>query len=267
MNRTRRLLLIAAAVLPLAAQAHKGWLAPSKSVLDVGQWITVDAGISTEPFVRDHQPMRLDALQITAPDGRRVAAENAATGRLRSTFDLPLTQPGTYRIAVLSEGLVASWTEAGQPKRWRGPAARYAAEVPAGAAALQVSEVQGRVETFATAGRPDAGALAASGRGLEMLPVSGIADLFVGEDAVFRFLLDGQPAADLEVEVIRDGSRYRDALGEEHLRTDAEGRVTLRWAAPGLHWISASVRDGKAGIAPATERRASYAATVDVLSP
>ena len=267
MNRTPKLLLLAAALLPFASHAHKGWLAPSKTVLNVDQWITVDAGVSTEPFVRDHNPMRLDNLLITAPDGSRVAPENAATGKLRSTFDVQLKQPGTYRVAVLNEGLMASWEEDGKPKRWRGTAANFAAEVPAKAKDLKVSESQGRVETFATAGKPNDGALKPSGRGLELVPVSGIADLYVGEDARFRFLLDGKPASNLDVEVIRDGTRYRNSIGEETLRTDADGLVTLRWAAPGLHWISASVSDDKTSVAQAKERRASYTATVEVLTP
>ena len=267
MKRMSNPLLLAAAVLPFAVQAHKGWLAPSKTVLDVDQWITVDAAVSTDPFVRDHNAMRLDNLVIVAPDGSTVAPENPSTGKLRSTFDLQLRQAGTYRIAVLNNGLTASWMEDGKPKRWRGTADRLAAEVPAGAQELKISESQGRLETFATAGTPNDGALKASGRGLELVPVSGIADLFVGEGTTVRFLLDGQPAAGLEVDVIRDGTRYRNAIGETHLKTDADGRVTLTWAAPGLHWISASVSDGKTRVPRATERRASYAATVEVLSP
>lgn len=267
MNRLPKLLLIAAVSVPVAANAHKGWLAPSKTVLDVDQWITVDAGVSTEPFVRDHNAMSLDNLVIVAPDGSTVAPENASTGKLRSTFDLQLKQAGTYRVAVVNEGLMASWEEDGKPKRWRGNAATFASEVPAKAKGLKVSESQGRLETFATAGKPNDGALKPTGKGLELQPVSGIADLFAGEDATFRFLLDGKPAANLDVEVIRDGTRYRNAIGEQHLKTDAEGLVKLSWAAPGLHWISASVQDGKTSVPQAKERRASYTATVEVLSP
>ncbi len=259
--------LLLAAVLPFTASAHKGWLAPSKAVLNVDQWITVDAAASTEPFVRDHNAMRLDALVITAPDGSTVAAENLASGKLRSTFDLQLKQAGTYRVAVLNEGLNASWTEDGKTRRWRGSADKFAAEVPAKAEGLKVGESQGRLETFATAGKPNDTALKPTGRGLELVPVSGIADLFVGEEATFRFLLDGKPAANLEVEVIRDGTRYRNTVGEQSFKTDADGLVRINWSAPGLHWIGASVQDNKTSIAQAKERRASYAATVDVLSP
>lgn len=267
MNHIPKLLLLAAIATPFAVQAHKGWLAPSKTVLDVDQWITVDAGASTNPFVRDHNAMRLDNLVIVAPDGSLAAPENASTGKLRSTFDVQLKQAGTWRIAVVNDGLMASWVEDGKPKRWRGTAARFAAEVPADARELTLSESQGRLETFATAGKPDDRALKPTGKGLELVPVSGIADLFVGEDATFRFLLDGKPAADLDVEVIRDGTRYRNRIGEEHLKTDADGLVTLRWTEPGLHWIGASVQDTKTRLPQAKERRASYAATVEVLSP
>lgn len=260
-------LLLAAALLPFAAHAHKGWLAPSKTVLNVDQWITVDAAASTEPFVRDHNAMRLDGLVITAPDGSTVAAEHVATGKLRSTFDVQLRQPGTYRVAVLNDGLMASWTEGGTTKRWRGPADRFAAEVPANAEGLEVSEGQGRLETFATAGAPNDTALKPTGRGLEMLPVSSLADLYVGEPTTVRFLLDGKPATGLEVEVIRDGTRYRNAIGERTLRTNAKGEVTIAWTEPGLHWIGASVQDTRARTPQAMQRRASYAATVEVLSP
>lgn len=260
-------LLLAAAALPFAASAHKGWLAPSKAVLNVDQWITVDAGVSTEPFVRDHNAMRLDALVITAPDGSTVAPENPSTGKLRSTFDLQLKQAGTYRIAVLNDGLNASWTEGGQTKRFRGNAEKFAAEVPAKAEGLKVSESQSRLETFATAGKPNDAALKPSGRGLELVPVTGISDLFVGEEARFRFLLDGKPAANLEVEVIRDGTRYRNAVGEQTFKTDADGLVKLTWNGPGLHWISASVQDAKTSVPQAKERRAGYTGIVDVLSP
>lgn len=267
-NLFPKLALIAAALaLPFAASAHKSWLAPSKTVLNVDQWITVDAAASTEPFVRDHNAMRLDALVITAPDGSTVPAENTASGKLRSTFDLQLKQAGTYKIAVLNQGLNASWTEGGQTKRWRGSADKFVAEVPAKAEGLKLSESQGRLETFATAGKPNDTALKPTGKGLELVPVSGIADLFVGEEATFRFLLDGQPAANLEVEVIRDGSRYRNAIGEQTFKTDADGVVKLSWTAPGLHWIGASVQDTKTSVPQAKERRASYTATVEVLSP
>ncbi len=38
-------------------------------------------------------------LAIMAPDGSAVQAQNGSIGRYRSTFDVPLKQKGTYKLA------------------------------------------------------------------------------------------------------------------------------------------------------------------------
>ncbi|MDO9453822.1 MAG: DUF4198 domain-containing protein [Stagnimonas sp.] len=270
-NSTRSALVLAALLLPLSSHAHKGWLQPSKTVLNVGQWVTVDAASSTDPFVKDHNAMRLESLLITAPDGSTVAAENLSSGKLRSSFDLQLKQAGTYRLAVVNNGLNASWEVDGQRKSWppRGQPATaegFAKEVPAKADKLKVVSSQRRLETFVTAGKPNVTALQPSGVGLELVVAQGVNDLYSNEPATLQFLLDGKPAPKLKVELIADGVRYRNSVGEIELVTDAEGKVKVQWPQPGLYWISTSTEDQNA-TAPATERRASYTATLEVLSP
>ncbi|RZJ03251.1 MAG: DUF4198 domain-containing protein, partial [Rubrivivax sp.] len=84
-----------------SAQAHNVWLMPSSTVLSKAEWITVDAAVSNDLFFFNHVPLRLDNLTVTAPDGSALAPQNMHTGKLRSVFDLQLTQPGTYRLAVI----------------------------------------------------------------------------------------------------------------------------------------------------------------------
>jgi uncharacterized GH25 family protein len=178
----------------VAAHAHRQWLLPSTTVLSGGsQWVTVDAAVSNDLFYFEHVPMRLDNLVVTGPDGAAVQPENASTGKYRSTFDVPLTQPGTYRIAVVNQGLFASWKENGQTKRWRGAADALAANVPANAQELQVTEMASRVESYVTNGKPSKQALTTTGRGLELAPITHPNDLAAGETASFRLLLDGKP--------------------------------------------------------------------------
>jgi uncharacterized GH25 family protein len=272
MNKHFKYAMLTAALLaPLAAQAHRGWMIPSKTVLSVGQWVTFDAGSATEPFVKDHNAMRLDNLVITAPDGTVVQPENAATGKLRSVFDLQLNQPGTYKIAVINTGISASWDDNGQTKRWppRGTPFTpegFAAEVPKKAKDLKVTQSLGRLETYVTAGKPGDTALKPTGKGLELVPVTGFNDLYIGETATFQFLLDGKPAKDVKVEVVADGTRYRSAVGEIEVTTDADGKFKIDWTQPGLYWLSASVQDEK-GEKPAKQRRTSYTGVFEVLSP
>jgi uncharacterized GH25 family protein len=261
----KRLLLAAALLLPLPATAHRAWMLPSATVLSGDSpWVTVDAAISNDLFYFEHQPMGLDGLVITAPDGSPAAAENPSRGRYRSTFDFQLKQAGTYRVAVAGDGMAASWRQDGQPRRWRGTREAFAREVPANAEGLRVSVNQRRVEFFVTRGAPNDRALQPSNAGLELVPVTHPNDLVVGEPARFRMLLDGQPAAGIEVTVIAGGIRYRDNLGEVKVKADETGVIEVRWQGPGMHWLSGSVRDDRSGI-PNVQRNASYVATFEVM--
>lgn len=263
---TRVAVLALAALAPLAAHAHRQWLLPSATVLSGNDpWVTVDAAVSNDLFYFEHVPLRLDNLQVTAPDGSAVKAENAATGKYRSTFDLHLTQPGTYRVAVVNQGLFASYKVDGQAKRWRGSAENFAREVPANAQDLTVTQAEGRVESFITAGKPSDKGLRTTGRGLELAPITHPNDLVAGDTASFRLLLDGKPASNLKVEVVPGGIRYRDKLQEFSATTDADGKFSVKWPAPGMYWMEAEVRDDKATFKQAKSRRATYAVTVEVL--
>lgn len=267
MNRSmKRAALALVLVLPLTAHAHKAWLLPSETVLSAKDpWITVDAAVSNDLFYFNHMPLRLDSLAITGPDGNTVQAENSATGKFRSTFDVHLVQPGTYRIAVVNNGLSASWEEDGKPKRWRGNAEAFATDVPKEAKNLKVTQSAGRIETFVTAGKPNDVALKPTGVGIELVPVTHPNDMFAGEQATFKLLLDGKPASDLKIEIIADGIRYRDKQNELAASTDKDGQFSITWPNAGRYWIETTLQDAKTTLAQAKERRASYVATFEVL--
>ena len=260
------LVLVLAATIPLSASAHKAWLQPSQTVVaGENPWITVDAAVSNDLFYFNHVPLRLDNLVITAPDGSRAEAQNGATGKYRSVFDLELAQQGTYRIAVVNSGLSGSWVENGKPRRWRGNAETFATEVPKDAKDLKISQSVGRIETFITNGAPNDTALAATGEGIELVPVTHPNDLFAGEEASFQVLADGAPAAGLEFEVTRGGTRYRNAQDEIKLTTDANGEFSVTWPEAGMYWLDASTEDDKVSMPQAKQRRLGYVATLEVL--
>lgn len=237
--------VVAAFVMPLTLHAHRQWLFPSATVLSGNDpWVTIDAAISNDLFYFEHFPLRLDNLVVLAPDGAAVQAENAATGRYRSTFDVHLTQKGTYRIAVVGDSVAATYTDNGQTKTWRGTSDAFAREVPANAPDLKVSRTNSRVEVFVTSGSPTDKVLAPTGKGLELVPVTHPNDLVAGEKATFAFVLEGKPAANLPVTLIPGGIRYRDALGEIKATTDAQGRFTVTMPEPGMYWLNASVSEG-----------------------
>ena len=257
---------IASLTVPFGAAAHKTWLRPSQTVLaGTDPWITVDAAVSNDLFYFNHVPLRLDNLVITAPDGSKVEPQNLATGKYRNVFDVQLAQQGTYRIAVVNSGLSGSWEEDGKPKRWRGTPATFATEVPKDAKNLQVSQSLGRNETFVTNGSPNDTALAPSGEGIELVPVTHPNDLFAGEEATFRVLVDGKPAPGLEFEIVRGETRYRNAQDEIKATTDAKGEFSVTWPVAGMYWLETSTQDDRTTLPQARQRRLSYVATLEVL--
>ena len=202
---------------------------------------------------------------MTAPDGSAVKAENVHKGKLRSVFDLNLAQPGTYRVAVLNDGVFARWKDkaTGQQKRARGTPDNIAGQIPADAQEVEVTQSAGRIETFVTVGKPSA--LRPSGKGLELVAATNPTDLVKGEKASFALQIDGQPAKDLEVTVTPGNTRYRDKVDEITLKTDAKGQFTVTWPQAGMYWLEASTKDNKTSVPQAKERRLSYAATLEVM--
>lgn len=258
--------LAAVLTMPLAAQAHKMWLLPSATnVAGTDPWVTVDAAISNDLFHPDHHAASLDQLVITAPDGSTTNAVNPMTGKYRSVFDLQLSQPGTYKLALVNQGLFASYELDGQKKRWRGSADELAKALPKNASNVQVTASSNRVETFVSNGKPNDVALKPTGEGLEMVPVTHVTDLVSGEAATFQLLLDGKPAAGLEVSAIAGALRYRNAPEAMTVQTGTDGKFQLTWPHAGMYWINASIQDDNSGTKLASKRRASYTATLEVL--
>ena len=289
--KARYMIAGAVAVLLLsgAAQAHRQWMLPSSTSLSGNEsWVTVDAAVSNDLFYFDHNAMRIDNVTVTQPDGSQGKIENAATGKYRSTFDVHLTQPGTYRIASAATMIMGSYTLNGEVKRLpRGTTIdTLAAAIPAGATNVQTTEAANRNEVFVTLGAPTTTVFKSTGVGIELIPITHPNDLVSGEAATFQFLLDGKPAAGLNVTVIPGGNRYRNALGQMDRTTDKDGKLSVTWPQPGMYWLNASVggrREGGEGgpgmgqggnqngpaqhPAGRPQRRASYVTTLEVLAP
>ncbi|WP_176590125.1 DUF4198 domain-containing protein [Sphingobium sp. EM0848] len=294
MKFRKPLLLLAATAamaMPQMVGAARPWMLPSETMFagSGNEWLTVDAAISSDLYYFDHPGQNWQPV-VTAPDGSTTQVENRTVGKLRQTFDLGIKAKGTYKIAIVNETLMGSYMLNGERKMLpRGTnAATLASAVPQGATDVQTATATTRIETFVTAGEPTNSVFATTGKGLEMVPVTHPNDVAVGEPATFKFLLNGKPAAGLDVVAIPGGIRYRADLKQMDGKTDAEGKVTLTWPEAGMYWVSVSSGgrrgpgEGGAGGAPGAggpqgqgggegprpmgppQDRATYAMTVEV---
>lgn len=246
------------------AHAHRAWMLPSATVLSGDTaWVTVDGAVSNSLFYFEHQPLGLEQLEIFDPQGKPVAAQNKASGRYRSVFDAELTGDGTYTFEIRSSGLFGMYKLNDKNVRWRGRMDEMT-DIPAEAKDLRLFEVDRLMQVFVTKGAPTSETFTTQGVGLEMIPVTHPNDLFTNETSEFRFLVDGEPATDLDVVLIRDGIRYRDQVDEIQLQTDAEGRIFVPWKEPGMYWLEAELEQA-AQVLDNAKRRMSYSATLEVL--
>jgi hypothetical protein len=256
----------------LSAQAHKPYILPLSSEVEAGRdgvaWASFDASIGENLFDPDFT-LKLDGLVITAPDGSTLQPENVGSGKTRTTFDVKLAKPGTYKLALVSKNVMGSYRDKqGETKRFRATEETLAKEVPADAADVKLSRMESRLETFVSTGTPDMAVFKASGVGLEMVPVTNPTELRAGEKATWRFLIDGKPAADQGVSLIAGGVRYRGTLGEIRQTTDAKGELTLTLPAAGAYMVSTAwpaVQRVEGQPMAMVPRRLSYSAVVEIL--
>ncbi len=249
-----------------AAHAHRAWFVPSSTVLSGDNaWVTIDGAISNNLFFPDHRPMQLAQISVTAPDGKAVQIANATVGQYRTTFDLKLEQKGTYRIAQANSGFNASYKEGSESKRWRGTMQEFVAQGIDKKPGVELSVNNRRVETFVTVGRPSDKALAATGKGIELLPITHPNDLYSGEEAVFKMLDNGKPAANVEVTLIMGGDRYREQAGEVKLKTSADGSLKVEFENPGMYWLEAETSGATTMEGRQLKSQSTYVAVLEVL--
>lgn len=266
LNYKPALIALALASLALPASAHRPWLLPSATLVDGKEPVVlVDGAVSENYFDFDHMPLRMDAVAITGPDGQAIALPAVLGSRYRNSFDLKMALPGTYRIALVNTTVIASYKAAGEVKRFRGSEEAFARDVPANAEGLAVNRQHTRIETFVSANQTSA--VKPSGKGLELEPLTHPNDLHAGEQAKWRFTLDGKPLANFDFSLIAGGVKYRGVLGEVRLTTDATGTATFKLPDAGMYALNAAFpqpRD-KAPDGNPPANRYSYSATLEIL--
>jgi uncharacterized GH25 family protein len=303
--RTRHALVAALALsgaITTPALAHRQWLLPSTTTLaGTSEFVTVDAAVSNDLFYADHVPIAPDQIKVRAPDGSAGSIENAATGRYRSTFDVKIDKPGTWAIGTERSGVMGTFkvgTEtwrvggrrpggpgagtqgAGGPQGGPGmgpmggpggqPPVRSVAtvaDIPANATDIKLTEIQGRNVIFVTADAPTTTVFKPSGKGLEFDPITHPDELVSDEEAQFRFLVDGKPAAGIAVTVVPGGKKYREAEEAQELKTGPDGVLHVKWPVAGMYWLNATYTDAKPSDPKATERRLSFTTTLEVVAP
>ena len=225
------------------ASAHNRWILPSHFNLsnDKGEWVMVDVTASNETFNVD-KPMGADRMKITGPNGKSVRPGSSYRGHRKSVVDIHLEQSGTYQLKMGGEP--SYWTsyqlKGDDKKHWlRGVSkSQRQGQLPQGAINANTMESYANVLTYITLNTPT-NSFKTTNKGLELVPVTHPSDVAQGEPAQFKFIFNGQPQAGVEVEMVREGVRYRNDPNALKLISDDNGIISFTLAHAGRYLLMA----------------------------
>lgn len=217
------------------AAAHTPYLEPTSFAPD-RDFVTVEAGMSeTHAFVPD-MPIRSQGDYLAVgPDGQAAKAGAPAMLKGLAAFDAPLPAEGTYRITTGDRpGRKTTWAKV--DGQWK--PVRPNETVPAGAETQETQSVM-KAETYVTRGKPNAGALKASGQGFELQPETHPNEIFAGEAFKFTVLQDGKPLSGVAFSISRGGEVYAEKRYAYAGKTDAAGKAAVTFDQPGAYLLEA----------------------------
>lgn len=253
-----------AGIATFAAAAHTPYLAPSDFAPQPGATLALDASFA-ETFFVPEAVFDGSTFTLTGPDGKETALDAVHPFKLRAVaeYTLPRTT-GTWRFSTGPRlgARFRTWELDGKRTSSRDADAR----IPAGAKLVSDFQSLTLAETYVSAGAPDRAALAARGKGLELVAIDHPNDLYAGEHFRFVVQYDGKPLAGQPVEITEAVWTSDRKPQVVQLTTDAQGQASFDLAQAGT-WIALTrYRTPAPAGAAAAEYSNSYTLTFRVLA-
>jgi uncharacterized GH25 family protein len=141
-----------------------------------------------------------------------------------------------------------------------------AKELPKGAENVLTTQGRNRAFAFVTVNKPTDNVVKPSGEGLEFTLDRHPADIVAGEIVTMTLLVNGKPAAGVELDLSRDGELYRNEPGRVHYTTDKTGNFSFTAPDAGRYLIEAGY-EAKSHSDKADKVREGFTWTFEVALP
>ncbi|MCC6492746.1 MAG: DUF4198 domain-containing protein [Pirellulales bacterium] len=211
------------------ALAHQKWLWPNYFKVAKGPvWISFDVTWSDSPFSAE-QGVGDQPLSIIDPAGERLAPHQVFVGKTKSTAEVELTRPGTYRLE--STDPPAYWTrvEVDGQQLWR----KKPRDEIRGEKVVRSDLYFSQAWAYVTLGEPSPLPPPDEKQPLEIIPGSHPAELYQGERLKLRTFSFGKPASRAKVSVFGPASNGHDPT--RVLECDESGLAEFRLDDVGTH--------------------------------
>jgi len=243
----RRIWTAAAFALVMTAQsatAHEPYILPG-SFAPEGV-VSVQASLTEGVFFVPDFALRGAQMQLVSPSGVRAPMPRIMEFRQVTAAEADLPDAGTYRITA------GPWM--GRVTRAVRDGREWRAVRPNETLASNARVVETRnyitAETYVTRGAPSAGALATTGQGFELRPVTHPNEIFVEDGFTFELLFDGRPAPGVRYDIQRGNDQYSGQRIATDGVTDALGRATAAFTHQGVYVLEARYPVRRQGASP-----------------
>jgi hypothetical protein len=232
------------------AVAHTSYLLPNYFSLGEGTMITLEGGFA-EKFFNSDVALTAQDFHFYHPDGRRDSFRKVSSFDQITILESDIPEQGTY-LFTSGERLGRISTMARVKGEWVAVNPEDPnAKVPADAtetAQLQTATV---TDVYVTKGAPTRTVLALPPQGrLAFTPITHPNAIFMDEGFELAVSYGGKPLAGFETTLYRQGGAYDEKPFEQVNKTDANGRLTLKFTQPGVYLLMARHRgDAPAGAA------------------
>ncbi|WP_084396632.1 DUF4198 domain-containing protein [Henriciella aquimarina] len=226
--------LAAALGLCASASAHTSYLLPNVFITSEGEYVTLEASFTEDPFVPEIA-VRSDDYHVVLPDGTRDDFEAVTPFRQVVILEDSLEAEGTYRFTT-GVRLGRTSKKALVDGEWEavfGPDA----EVPENATEVITSQTETVADVYVTKGASTWESVNKPLGRLVFKPITHPSEIYLGDGFEFQVLFDGEPLAGQSIEVKRAGGAYESPKYERHVETGADGKLALSFDAPGKYLI------------------------------
>lgn len=263
----KKLALASLLLATTAVSAHTLFILPSHFVASkTGTWVSADVSAGNMTFAVD-KGVSPDNVRLVNPQGQVESIAHKYQGKRKSQVDVELTQEGTYRLEMAGPArYFTAYKVNGERKRLMADKESRAKELPANATDVVTMQNRNRSMAFITVNKPSNKVLELTNQGLEFKSSVHPADIVAGEPVTFTFLVDGKPAAGVELDVSTEGERYRDEAGRIEFKTDATGQFSYTPSKAGAFLIEAHYSN-KTATAKADQQNEGLTLTLEATLP
>jgi uncharacterized GH25 family protein len=214
------------------ALAHTNYMMPSVFSTTQGEVVTIESSFAEMRWFAPEFVVVSADYHVIRPDGARDSFDTMTELEQLTVLESDLTEDGTYRFTTgerLGRGgelalVDGAWVDLDEN-----------GEAPAGAMETASSQTATVADVYVTKGAPTRAAVDGLVGRLAIRPITHPSEIYLDEGFSFELMFDGEPFANQELTLVREGGSYEEPKYEIALTTDEQGRASASFDEPGVY--------------------------------